>query len=391
MKSSGRNRLMTFMSVPRRALPAAVFIAWMTSTALGLTWAATALGACLGLMALGLHTQWLAGLKTHTAPAADSSPTAGDASSEADQTARLVDEATRLWAQHIQSAQAQMREATSQLIEGFVSILSQLDQITLPATPGSAGASAFDQRADLLGECERELRTLVQSFSAFVASRDQMLTTVRSLNQVSSGLRDMAEDVAGLARQTNLLSLNAAIEAARAGPAGRGFAVVAAEVRRLSSASGDTGKRIGDQVNAFSEQVSQTLAQATERVRCDQSLLGQSEQTITSVIQRVDTTVDELNARGAELAARSEAVRSQIEQLMVAFQFQDRVHQILDQITQSMGSTSARLRDAAVTGCLPESDEWSALLNAGYSTAEQKDLTLAPATAGRASASATFF
>jgi methyl-accepting chemotaxis protein len=387
MFTNGLNRSTFIPILASQAMPAGLFCAWIVAMFAGVSWAVWLSGTGLGLLALGLPQRiagWIA--RRPAATLAGHADAAAD--SGADQTARLVDEATQLWAQHIQTAQAQMREATTQLISGFVSILAQLDQITQPST---AGATGVDQRADLLGECERELRTLVQGFNAFVASRDQMLTTVRSLNQVSTGLRDMAEDVAGLARQTNLLSLNAAIEAARAGPAGRGFAVVAAEVRRLSSASGDTGKRIGDQVNAFSAQVSQTLAQATDQVRGDQTLLGQSEQTITSVIHRVDTTVDELNARAAELAARSDAVRSQIEQLMVAFQFQDRVHQILDQITQSMGTTSARLRDAAVTGCLPESGEWSALLNAGYSTAEQKDLTLAPATAGRASASATFF
>ncbi len=382
------------LSTARQATPGLVFLAWAAATVAGRPWAAGLSGLCLGLLALGVPgkvQQWRA-RPGHGAVdrGVSSNTSARTSSTEAEHTARLIDEATQLWAQHIQTAQTQMREATTQVVQGFASILGQLDQITQPAA-GGGGAGALDQRANLLSECERELRTLIQGFNAFVTSRDQVLSTVRSLTHVSSGLRDMAEDVAGLARQTNLLSLNAAIEAARAGTAGRGFAVVAAEVRRLSSASGETGKRIGDQVNAFSEQVSQTLAQATERMQGDQTLLGQSEQTITSVIHRVDSTVDELNARAADLASRSDAVREQVEGLMVAFQFQDRVHQILDQITQSMGSTSARLIDAATTGHRPEGAEWTELLNAGYTTAEQKDHTVAPATAGQASAGATFF
>lgn len=381
MKYADLHKKSRLLPLARQAVPALIFLVWVVTTATGVAWASQVSGLGLGLMALGVPARVWRRASQH-------SPVTGPARVEADHTARLIDEATQLWVQHIQTAQTQMREATSQVISGFASILGQLDQIT---QPGGQGSHSLDQRAHLLGECERELRTLVQGFNAFVASRDQMLSTVRSLTQVSSGLRDMAEDVAGLARQTNLLSLNAAIEAARAGTAGRGFAVVAAEVRRLSSASGETGKRIGDQVDAFSEQVSQTLAQATARMQGDQTLVGQSEQTITSVIHRVELTVDELNARAADLAARSDDVRTQIEGLMVAFQFQDRVHQILDQITQSMGSTSARLTDAAATGHLPEGDEWAALLNAGYTTAEQKDLSVAPATAGQASAGATFF
>jgi methyl-accepting chemotaxis protein len=350
-------------------LPVGVLAGWIASSAAGWTGATWALGGLLGLLALGLHRR-LGRWRQHHAGAGDA-PAA-----PADPTIELVDAATRLWSQHIHTAQGQLRDATGQLLESFGAILTQLDQITTPAAHTGAGQpSTLDERAAMLAECEHELRGLVQHYGAFVASRDQILSTVRSLDKVSAGLGGMAEDVAGLARQTNLLSLNATIEAARAGQAGRGFAVVAAEVRRLSAASGDTGKRIGDQVRVFSTQVHETLAQATEKVRGDQALLGDSEQTITTVIHRVNATVDELNTRATDLAERSHAVRDQIEQLMVSFQFQDRVQQILDQISQSMLSSSERLRQASATGRMPASAEWIALLQAGYTTAEQRNLS----------------
>ncbi|MGS0758881.1 methyl-accepting chemotaxis protein, partial [Roseateles sp. GG27B] len=75
--------------------------------------------------------------------------------------------------------------------------------------------------------------------------------SVRSLAGTGQGLLTLVEEVERLARQTNLLSINAAIEAARAGPSGRGFAVVAAEVRRLSTESAQTGKHIESQVHDF--------------------------------------------------------------------------------------------------------------------------------------------
>jgi hypothetical protein len=100
---------------------------------------------------------------------------------------------------------------------------------------------------------------LLQTLDGFVQSRDAVLGSVRALSQASGSLGDMAEDVGKLARQTNLLSINAAIEAARAGESGRGFAVVASEVRRLSSASGETGQRIGSQVQHFSTQMQAAL------------------------------------------------------------------------------------------------------------------------------------
>jgi methyl-accepting chemotaxis protein len=67
------------------------------------------------------------------------------------------------------------------------------------------------------------------------------------------------------------------------------------------------------------------------------------------------------------------------------------VQQILDQITQSMGATRACLLEAAETGRLPPAEDWDALLAAGYTTAEQKDLSLDPSQATQASGGAVFF
>ncbi len=340
----------------------------------------------LGWLSAALLQRW----RARRAAADPASPVSAETALSAQEAARRIEAATLLWTQHIESVQTQMREATERLIGGFRVILEQLDDIT-PVSAEPDDGSDLVLRVNMLSQCDRELRDLIGSFSAFVQSRDQLLGTVRELDRASAGLRDMAEDVDGLARQTNLLSINAAIEAARAGPAGRGFSVVAAEVRRLSTASGETGRRIGEQVRTFGEQVHHTLAQATVQVKDDQTLFERSEQTITTVIERVDHTVEVLNARTVDLSRRSEDVRVQVEQLLVAFQFQDRVQQILDQITQSMGATRACLLEAAETGRLPPAADWEALLAAGYTTAEQKDLSLDPGQATQASGGAVFF
>ncbi|HSW07179.1 methyl-accepting chemotaxis protein [Aquabacterium sp.] len=288
--------------------------------------------------------------------------------------AARLDEAGRIWSSHLGTAQVQMREATEQLLGGFAQILEQLDAIVEPAAGRGAGDAVLDDRATVLAHCESQLRGLIENFQGFVQSREQILGSVRALSGASASLGTMAEDVAKLARQTNLLSLNAAIEAARAGPSGRGFAVVAAEVRRLSVESGDTGKRIGDQVGEFGERMRSTLGQAAERSAHDAGVIRSSQDTISAVVQQVDGAVSQLNQRAADLRQRGQAVRLQVEQLMIAFQFQDRVHQIVDQVTQSIGSAVSRLQQSLATGAAPGPEEWQALLSQGYTTDEQRML-----------------
>lgn len=315
-----------------------------------------------------------------TAAAADTS------SGSADEWSARLDEAGRTWTAHLGSAQGQMRDATAQLLQGFMQILQELDAVIDPghAGPGAAGDSGLDQRAAVLEHCEVQLRGLIENFHGFVQSRDEVLLSVRALSSQSAGLRDMAEDVAKLARQTNLLSINAAIEAARAGDSGRGFAVVAAEVRRLSTESGNTGRRIGDQVNEFGSRMGEALSQAARHTERDAVVIHASEQTIGQVVEQVDAAVSQLHERAAELTARGHAVRAHVEQLMVAFQFQDRVHQIMDQVTSSITSAVAQLQASLASGRAPDAAEWTALLSAGYTTIEQHAVggSAAPAAAG---------
>jgi len=318
---------------------------------------------------------------------------APDTAPEAAAFADRLDEAAALWNTHIGTAQAQMREATSDLLSGFSAILAELDLIIAPPEDAALSRDGLDRRADVLEQCEKRLFALLGNLQASMKSREQVLGSVRELSGASSSLGSMAEDVGKLARQTNLLSINAAIEAARAGESGRGFAVVAAEVRRLSAESGDTGRRIADQVNRFGQRMGETLSQADEHARRDSSGIQQSEQTIREVIGDVDAAVAQLHERAASLRARGEAVRAQVEQLMIAFQFQDRVSQILDQVGASIHTATQRLQTAMADGHVPAPGEWQALLSAGYTTAEQRAIASpdTQASASAASAGTTFF
>ena len=320
----------------------------------------------------------------------------------ADFHARMAD-ASRLWTAHVGTAQSQMGEAINQLLGGFNQILSELDHIVdLPDEHSTATTGAsIDERTAVLAQCEARLLGLLKCLESFVQSRDMVLGSVRSLSTASVSLRDMAEDVGKLARQTNLLSINAAIEAARAGDSGRGFAVVASEVRRLSNESGETGRRIGEQVQQFGSQMQSALTQADAQAVQGASSMQASEATIREVVADVDGAVSQLHAQAADLRARGELVKAQVQQLMLAFQFQDRVNQILDQVSTSIGSAMARLQTALAEGCAPDAAEWAALLSVGYSTAEQhaaisggsshKVASTAASTAASSSTETTYF
>jgi methyl-accepting chemotaxis protein len=111
------------------------------------------------------------------------------------------------------------------------------------------------------------------------------------------------------------------------------------------------------------------------------------------VVEQVDSAVSQLNARAAELSAQGELVKAQVEQLMVAFQFQDRVHQIMDQLGDSIRNAVATLQQTLPAGEAPDAAAWHALLSAGYTTDEQRAVAAgeAPARSARTTTETTFF
>jgi methyl-accepting chemotaxis protein len=354
--------------------------------------ALTAAAAGLGLLrvATGL---WSGG---HAAAAGSAAATRGGRAAlspqvQAQAVARLQ-EAAHTWTTHLGTAQAQMREAIEQMLAGFGQILEQLDAIVLPeAGDGHQGRA---EGASVLARCEDDLRRLMQGFEGFVQTREEMIGSVRVLSGSSIGLQQMAEDVAKLARQTNLLAINAAIEAARAGTTGRGFAVVAAEVRRLSAESGATGQRIGETVSNFAERTHTALQQASQNAQRDATVIQASGESIERVLGQVQGVVSGLNQRTCELSERGQLVRSQVELLMMAFQFQDRVQQIIDQVCSSIVSSVDALQQSLAHGQAPSAEDWHALLSAGYTTDEQRTIAVggpAPAAAAQGSTKTTFF
>jgi methyl-accepting chemotaxis protein len=88
-----------------------------------------------------------------------------------------------------------------------------------------------------------------------VALPTEAARSVEGLHQASSGIGDLTTTIEDIARKTTILSLNAAVEAARAGQAGLGFAVVAGEVRNLAIASSESTKVIGESVGYMKSQV----------------------------------------------------------------------------------------------------------------------------------------
>ena len=224
---------------------------------------------------------------------------------------RLRDVTVELAAQS--RAQAAGAQARSQRVR------QQQDEIVMVATAVTEMASATQEIA---GNAEFAATTATEAVALAVAGQSQVGQSQRSITGLADEVADASQvineldshaqkisgilaTISGIAEQTNLLALNAAIEAARAGEQGRGFAVVADEVRVLSRRTHDST----DEIQQMIETLQQTTRRAVGGMETSRQLAGTSVEDAEAANQslaRINEAIGSISDMATQIAAAAE-------------------------------------------------------------------------------------
>lgn len=152
------------------------------------------------------------------------------------------------------------------------------------------------------------------------------------ISKRAADVESILGEIAGIAKQTNLLALNAAIEAARAGEAGRGFAVVADEVRDLSTRTSQLSQQISTVMKSMREGVS-GAEEAIERLAStDMNFALESKQQVERVLMSFEEINQQRGKAIARLGEHAHTMDGEVGRAVTALQFQDMVSQLMTHV-----------------------------------------------------------
>ena len=241
---------------------------------------------------------------------------------------------------------------TADSVEKILQSIQSLEALVQTQSQAVEGASsAVEQMIGNISEVNRSVDKMATSFEALAGdakegaeTQNELQKEISEIENQSKLLNEANTVIASIASQTNLLAMNAAIEAAHAGEAGKGFAVVADEIRKLSETSSAQSKTIGEQLTRIQATIG-TVVQATQRGVQGYAHLADEIQETDTIVRSIKASMTEQQDGSAQITNALSRLNDSTQQVRAASQeMAGDSNTIMGAVTQLKDETSAMQR-----------------------------------------------
>ncbi|MEK7811374.1 MAG: methyl-accepting chemotaxis protein, partial [Pseudomonadota bacterium] len=234
----------------------------------------------------------------------------------------------------IEQAQSLMGHAIEKLLESFSGMHKLIEEQRNSSNAVMERQSNNQENSDsLLHEFMAETADTLQSLVSSILNNSKAgMELVEKMETVSQQVQKVLEglgEIDSISKQTNLLALNAAIEAARAGEAGRGFAVVADEVRKLSARAEHFSKAIRGNINLMHTSISDAEVSINQMASLDMEFALKSQERLATTMSHAQDINRDMAASLSEQSRITEEVDAMVSRAVTSLQFQDMMTQLL--------------------------------------------------------------
>lgn len=248
------------------------------------------------------------------------------------------------------SLSAQLASEASSVATAVHELSASAAEVADHARQAAQSANEADKESNTTAEV---MHSTVESIDALAAKLTSAVSQTKALEESSSRIGDILEVIVNIAEQTNLLALNAAIEAARAGEAGRGFAVVADEVRTLATRTQHSTNEISqltDNIQAAISNVSAVINDVQQASAHTSANVGNAESALRTINQAVET-ISSMNVQIATATDEQSRVTSEVSQSIIGINDlssrNEENNQSLGRLSNTMSASSHALADHA--------------------------------------------
>jgi len=195
-------------------------------------------------------------------------------------------------------------------------------------------------------ESAKVVATLLKALEEIYSASRESSERFASMLTVIGTVEGLLTDIVNINAQTNLLALNAAIEAARAGEAGRGFAVVADEVRTLSRRTEEFSEEIRSCITQLSGDIEAIKGSVDTVTNFDVSAQAEAQMKISDMWKEVEGLADNASQSSAEVSQVASEIDNMIGQSIVQLQFEDISIQQLQQLVDRFGVIRSLMKES---------------------------------------------